>query len=69
MKLQVIDKAYIVEMIQEYYLDMEITAPAKKKEFIQDLREYKAGDMCRNNYAMQDLVSKIFCDIAFEIKE
>ena len=68
MKLKNIDKEYIAQMIEEYFTDMEITDPAKKREFIQDLKEYKAGEMCRNSWSMQDLVSKIFCDIGYEIR-
>jgi|TARA_R100000479_G_C6375516_1_gene198852 uncharacterized membrane-anchored protein YjiN (DUF445 family) len=70
MRLKWIDTCYIVEEIQNYFKDWEIEDDKEAQaQFIEDLKNFKAGDMARTDWAMRELISKVFADIGHELTD
>ena len=62
-----IQQEYLIEYIEHYFNEMNYNEE-EKKEFFQDLKEYKVENYI-NNFSFKDVLAKLFCDVAWQVED
>ena len=60
----VFEHEYFNHILDEYFEDMEIENNADAKtEFYKSMIQYKASELVRSNYALQDVINKVMAEL------
>jgi len=59
----VFEHEYFNHILDEYFEDMEIKNADAKTEFYKSMIQYKASELVKNNYALQDVINKVMAEL------
>tara|TARA_R100001510_G_scaffold14321_1_gene11508 strand:+ start:5196 stop:5429 length:234 start_codon:yes stop_codon:yes gene_type:complete len=59
----VFEHEYFNHILDEYFEDMEIENADAKTEFYKSMIQYKASELVKNNYALQDVINKVMAEL------